>query len=381
MRRKILSALVVVAMTMVTTPTADASHVDDALHRKITGQLKGFIDWLDRYDAPGFVGETGWPDDYAGDAEEWNDLAEDWFEVADAANLGAVVWATGEWWGDYKLAVYENRDDDGGVESANTQAPVLEAHLSTADYSRGINVSTGTFCEGHGLEPTSTFSNHTPGRYNNCYKYDTQETFDYIADRGVDTVKIEFRWEILQRRLGGPLHEKSLQRLVDVVGRAEQAGLNVILSMHNFGAYWLWDGEKGVRRAIGSRRVPIERYADVWTKLSDVFIDHPAVSYAIMSEPVGLPKKGDTSPAELWEEAAQAALNAIRATGDNHLILVNGYRWSSLEGWPKIHPDPFIEDPANNFVYTAHHYWDRDSSGSYDYSYADEVTYAENHER
>jgi hypothetical protein len=135
-----------------------------------------------------------------------------------------------------------------------------------------------------------------------------------------------------------------------------------------------------VRRAIGSRQVPIERFTDVWTKLSDLFIDHPLVSYAIMSEPVGLPRKGDLSPAELWEQAAQAALSAIRANGDNHLILVNGYRWSSLADWPKIHPDPFIDDPANNFVYTAHHYWDRDSSGSYEHSYDDEVTYAENHE-
>jgi hypothetical protein len=361
-------------------PAAEANHVDNALHRKVIGELEGFRDWLNQHDAPGFVGETGWPDNYDGDADKWNDLAEDWFDVADAAGLGAVVWATGEWWGDYKLAVYENRDEEGGVETANTQAPVLEAHSSTSAYSRGINVSTGTFCEGHGLEQTSTFSNHDTGKYNNCYKYDSQETFDYIAARGVDLVKIEFRWEILQRRLGGPLHQKSVERLVDVVGRAEQAGLKVIISMHNFGAYWLWDGEKGVRRAIGSRQVSVRRFTDVWTKLSGLFIDHPAVSYAIMSEPVGLKKKGDKSPADVWEGAAQAALSAIRANGDNHLILVNGYRWSSLADWPKIHPQPFIEDPANNFVYTAHHYWDRDWSGGYDYSYEDEVRYAEDHE-
>ncbi|HYI44079.1 MAG TPA: cellulase family glycosylhydrolase [Actinomycetota bacterium] len=380
MRGSLVTACAVLLCIALAVPAAEANHVDNALHRKVISEIEGFRDWLNRHDAPGFVGETGWPDDYNGEADQWNDLAEDWFDVADAAGLGAVVWATGDWWGDYKLAVYENRDDEGGVESANTQAPVLEAHSSTSSYSRGINVSTGTFCEGHGLERTSTFSNHDTGKYNTCYKYDSQETFDYIAARGIDLVKIEFRWEILQRRLGGPLHQKSVDRLVDVVSRAEQAGLKVIISMHNFGAYWLWDGEKGVRRAIGSRRVPVGRFTDVWTKLSDLFIDHPAVSYAIMSEPVGLKKKGDKSPAEVWEWAAQAALTAIRANGDNHLILVNGYRWSSLADWPKIHPQPFIEDPANNFVYTAHHYWDRDWSGSYDYSYSDEVQYAESKE-
>ncbi|HWL66661.1 MAG TPA: cellulase family glycosylhydrolase, partial [Actinomycetota bacterium] len=129
-----------------------------------------------------------------------------------------------------------------------------------------------------------------------------------------------------------------------------------------------------------SRRVTFERYADVWTKLSDVFIGHPDVGYAIMSEPVALKKKGDLSPTEVWEAAAQTAVDAIRSNGDNKTILVNGYRWSSLANWPEIHPDPWIVDPANNFFYTAHHYWDRDASGSYDYSYADEVAYAERNE-
>jgi aryl-phospho-beta-D-glucosidase BglC (GH1 family) len=357
---------------------AAANHVDNALHRKIAAELNGFISWLDDHNAPGFVGETGWPDDHFGDSAQWNDLAQDWYELADAANLGAVVWATGEWWpADYRLGVYLNLDETGGVEYANTQAPVLEAHPSTTDYLRGINVSTGTFCEGHGLEATSTFSNHDTGQYNNCYRYDGQETFDYIAGRGIDVVKIEFRWEILQRKLGEPLHQKSLERLLAVVQRARSAGLKVILSMHNFGAYWLWDGEQGVRRPIGTSKVTFADYANVWKRLSLRFKDIPDVYYAIMSEPVGLKAKGELSPAQVWEKASQRALDAIRAQGDDKTILVNGYRWSSLAEWPSIHPEAWISDPANNFFYTAHHYWDRDGSGQYAHSYADEVNYAE----
>ena len=380
MKRFTISVLAsaLLAAAFVPSSPAVASHVNDALRNKTVGELQGFITWLNDHEVSGYVGETGWPDDIHGDSAKWNDLAQDWFEVADAANLGAVVWATGEWWpASYPLAVYENLDEQGGVESANTQAPVLEAHLSTAEYLRGINVSTGTFCEGHGLERTSTFSNRDTGRYNECYRYDGQETFDYIASRGLDTVKIEFRWEILQRQLGGPLHAKSIERLLAVVNRARSAGLKVILSMHNFGAYWLWDGEKGVRRPIGSAKVSFSDYTNVWRKLSTRFKDIPDVSYAIMSEPVGLPSKGDLSPAEVWEKAAQRALTAIRNNGDDSTILVNGYQWSSLANWPDIHPDPWITDPASNFLYTAHHYWDRDGSGQYAYSYADEVQYAE----
>ena len=378
MKRPFISALATILVAVLPGVPATASHVDDALRRKVISELEGFIGWLDRHQVPGFVGETGWPDDHFGDADRWNALAQDWFEVADAASLGAVVWATGEWWPrSYKLAVYENADEQGGVESANTQAPVLEAHLSTPVYMRGINVSTGTFCEGHGLEATSSFSNHDTGRYNECYRYDGQETFDYLAERGLDLVKIEFRWEILQRRLGGTLHAKSIERLLAVANRARSAGLKVILSMHNFGAYWLWDGEKGVRRPIGTARVTFADFANVWKRLSLRFKDVPDVHYAIMSEPVGLKPRGELSPREVWEKASQRAVDAIRATGDIKTILVNGYRWSSLADWETIHPQPWITDPAGNYFYTAHHYWDRDWSGGYDYSYADEVQYAE----
>lgn len=382
MRRLVAAILMlgVFAAILAATPVS-ASHVDNALHRKITSELDGFIDWLNAHNVPGYVGETGWPDNHHGDSDQWNDLAEDWFEIADQADLGAVVWATGEWWpADYRLAVYENLDGQGGVESANTQAPVLEAHLSTADYLRGINVSTGTFCEGHGLERTSSFSNHDTGRYNECYRYDSQETFDYLAGRGLDLVKIEFRWEILQRRLSGPLHSKSIERLMAVVDRARASGLKVILSMHNFGAYWQWDGEQGVRRPIGAGKVSFVDFADVWRRLSNRFKQVPDVFYAIMSEPVGLKPRGDLSPREVWEKASQRALSAIRATGDTKTVLVNGYRWSSLADWPEIHPDPWITDPEDNFFYTAHHYWDRDGSGQYAYSYADEVQHAGSNE-
>ncbi|HEX2239885.1 MAG TPA: cellulase family glycosylhydrolase, partial [Actinomycetota bacterium] len=263
-----IAPLALLLLLGVLSSAVSASHTDDALHRKVTAELQAFVDWLRTHNAPGFVGETGWPDDFRGEAAQWNDLAESWYEVADAANLPAVVWATGEWWGDYPLAVYEDLQEPAGVDTPNTQASVFEAHLSQPAYQRGINVSTGTFCEGHGLEKTSSFSNRTPGKYGECYIYDSQATFDFIASRGVDTVKIEFRWEHVQRTLGGSLHEKAMERLNAVVGRARSAGLHVILSMHNFGAYWLWDGEQGVRRPIGTRRIPIRDFADVWRRLS-----------------------------------------------------------------------------------------------------------------
>ena len=65
---------------------------------------------------------------------------------------------------------------------------------------------------------------------------------------------------------------------------------------------------------------------------------------------------------------------AIRAKGDNKLILVPGDNWSGAYSWPRVHgPASWITDPANNFVYEAHQYFDSDNSGAYAASYDDEL--------
>ena len=59
------------------------------------------------------------------------------------------------------------------------------------------------------------------------------------------------------------------------------------------------------------------------------------------------------------------------------MVSVAGYAWSALVKWPKVHPDGWIDDPANNFLYEAHHYWDRNYSGEYSRSYESEVNWAQ----
>jgi hypothetical protein len=95
-----------------------------------------------------------------------------------------------------------------------------------------------------------------------------------------------------------------------------------------------------------------------------------------MNEPAGLPRVGDLSPARVWERASQRALDAIRSGGDHKLVLVQGYEWAGAQRWPANHPTPWIDDPEDNFRYEAHHYWDRDNSGAYRHSYAEEVANA-----
>jgi hypothetical protein len=355
---------------------ASAEAEEDALHRRVRAELKVFTDWLQANRVRGYIGEVGWPDDAGGETELWNALAAAWFGDADAANLWVTVWATGEWWIDpyYRLAVYENRKGahDSGVESANTQASVLEAHPSTESYLRGINVCGGEFGVPEPLARRSRFSNRKPGTYNTRYHYDSQATFTYLAQRGIKLVKLAFRWERLQRRLGGPLNATELERLRGAVSRAKVAGLRVLLDMHNYGEYYLFDGTRGVRRPIGSRYVKRAHFADAWRKISAAFVDDPGVvGYALQAEPAEMP-----GGAGGWELASQAALNAIRANGDAKVVTVSGYNWAGVQSWLRNHPYAWINDPDNNHLYEGHHYWDRNYSGEYARSYADELANA-----
>jgi cellulase (glycosyl hydrolase family 5) len=353
--------------------TAQAQVGEDPLHRRVRAELKVFTDWLRANGVRGYVGEVGWPDDAGEEAQRWNALADAWFQDADATNLWVTAWATGEWWIDpyYRLAVYENRKGahDSGVESANVQASVIEAHPSTGSCLRGMNVCGGEFGAPAPLARRSRFSNRKLGTYNTHYHYDSQATFDYLAQRGIILVKLAFRWERLQRSLGGPLDATELVRLRGAVSRARAAGLQVLLDMHNYGEYYLFNGTRGRRRPIGGAYVTRVHFADVWDKISAAFGDDPGVvGYSLQAEPAGMPDR-----ARGWELASQAAIHAIRRRGDAKLVAVSGYGWAGVQSWPRNHPAKWIDDPADNHRYEGHHYWDRNYSGEYARSYADEV--------
>lgn len=358
------------AATLSTTPDVDAAH------RRVRLQLKKFSDWLVANNAKGFIGEVGWPNTPTADAPSWNALADRWYDDADAANLWVTAWATGEWWGtSYNLGIYE-KTSGSSINAQELQAPTLEAHPTTASYSRGINDSGGEFGTGTG------FSNANPGNYNFQYHYDSQGTFTYLASRGVKLVRIPFRWERLQPTLNSALNAAELQRLKDVVTRARTANLEVVLDMHNYARYVLDVSGTPTSKIIGSPEVPVTAFRDVWTRISTEFKSDPGVYYGLMNEPhdLSITFNGLTGN-KLWEYISQQALNAIRANGDTKLIMVSGSGWSGAQRWNTTHPTGWITDPNNNFRYEAHHYWDADSSGNYDpatESYAQTVTAAQN---
>ena len=365
---------------------------DDALTQRVLSELAVFTNWLDANNVKGIVSEVGWPGDR--DVAEWSALAERWYQAADAAGLWVIQFTTGaqSYYGSdpYKMLVYRRSGmswPDGGIDTVGTQAPVLEAHLSTPTYRRGITVAGGDWSDTDAgdswMGEPPTFSNANPGTYGadwpTGWRYETQASFDFLASRDIDTVRVGFKWERLQPSLWQELQPTELQRIKAVVEIAGNVGIGVILDLHDYGDYYAYDGGKRERHPLGSHRLPVSAFENVWGRLAREFSGDPRViAYGLMNEPHDLNDNYEgLTHSSLWEHASQRATMAIRSTGDTKMVHVPGYGWSHVQVWTTHHPAPWITDPADNFLYDAHHYWDRDHSASYALSYAEEVLAAQ----
>lgn len=349
------------------TPTSERDPLEnvdlDALESRRIEELRDFARWLDENEAEGFIGELGWPKDLS--AERWNELARKWYLVADHEGIWTTVWATGTAWSDdYRLTVYDGTPEDG-LTFANPQAAVLEEQLDGPSR-HGVNIAGLEF----GTDQPS-FSSVNPGVLGQNYFAELPESYRFLASRGIELVRLPFRWERIQPAPFEDLTAEGLRQLRSELDAAEQAGIDVFLDLHNYGRYFSPDGEL----QVGTQALPTEALVDVWLRLAKEFGDHPAVAgYGLMNEPNNFPDAGGfTSAAELWEDVTQQTVTALRDAGDDTLILVGGYDWSGVDGWREIHPDGWIDDPADNFRYEAHHYWDSDASGTYKEPYDDVV--------
>lgn len=205
-----------------------------------------------------------------------------------------------------------------------------------------------------------------PGTYGIHYTYPTADEIDYYRGKGMNTFRIPFRWERLQPTLLGGLDAAELARLDAVVSYATAAGANVILDVHNYGAF---DGE--VIGAPGST-TSIAAFSDLWRQLAERYAGNDRVIFGLMNEPVGIDNGGGRpgGTTETWLLAANSAITSIRGAGATNLVLVpgNGYTgawsWSAdFYGTPNATVMTGIVDPANNFAYEVHQYFDLDRAG------------------
>lgn len=202
--------------------------------------------------------------------------------------------------------------------------------------------------------------NNLPGTINTHYTYPLPEEINYFAKKGTQIIQLPFRWERIQRKLGGPLDAMELSRIKTFVDNCAERGIMVTLVMQNFGRYKI----NNIEYIIGTPQVTRANYRDVWTKLAMVFRDRKNIyAYSIMSEPNHMQNYS-------WFESAQQAIDGIREIDNTHTILVDGDNYSGPETWVAYNDQlKNLMDPANNMMFNAHCYFDEDRSGRYKKSY------------
>lgn len=177
----------------------------------------------------------------------------------------------------------------------------------------------------------------------------TQRDFDSIANSGFNTVRIPFHYRMVEQT---PLviDETGMQRLVDAVDMAEQAGLYVVIDLHAAPGGQSLDGPSGDRTLndLWTDAAAQERTVWLWQSIARRLKNKPnLVAYDLLNEPYGDFNTDITS--ELLD-IMDRAIEAIRVVDPNRLILVP----ATLEGLR------FYGDPADrgwtNVGFTEHFY-------------------------
>jgi endoglucanase len=215
---------------------------------------------------------------------------------------------------------------------------------------RGVNLAGAEFA-------ADAFGNGAlPGTFGVDYIYPNQGEVDYFKSKGMNIIRLPFRWERLQPALYGPLDTIELRRLRTFVNQTTTKGVKVILDPHNYARYYT--------NLIGSSQVPYGAFGNFWRRLANQFKNNPEVVFGLMNEPHDM-------PTEQWVRAANVAIASIRNAGAGNFILVPGNGWSGAWTWnsdwygtPNAQAMLDIRDPLNLSWFEVHQYMDSDASGS-----------------
>ncbi|MEI2733537.1 MAG: glycoside hydrolase family 5 protein [Rhodoblastus sp.] len=196
---------------------------------------------------------------------------------------------------------------------------------------------------------------HAPGKAEKDFHFPSESEFAWAKKKGFAVVRLPFQWERLQPAFGKELDADHLALLAGAVERARTQGLSIILDVHNYGR---WRGDP-----IGGGKVSDRAFADLWRRLARKFGKQPHVVFGLMNEPHDM-------PAAAWAKSAQAAIDAIRATGACNLLLVPGVNWTGAHSWTKdsehgVNAQTMraIRDKGAH-AFEFHQYLDADSSGT-----------------
>ena len=191
------------------------------------------------------------------------------------------------------------------------------------------------------------------------YLFPAAADINYIAGKGANFCRITYGWEALQPTLGGSISNTYNTNMQTAVNAALAAGMYVMIEMHPYNSSvsvsYTYNNV-----AIGTSPVTYAQFANLFTQLATQYTNEKVI-FGICNEPNGI-------SSSTWLSATQAAINAIRAAGNNNMIFVQPVNYGSVLGFfsnnyfdgssaPSVGMLQ-LTDPANNLVLSLHHYFD-----------------------
>jgi endoglucanase len=287
---------------------------------------------------------------------------------------GGVLTSTAAWGGSLAWSVtapasgkhalrLTNPTDDGLIIVGDAviyfAAPTLPAR---PQFVTGVNLSGGEF------------GSNIPGAYGTDYRYPSHpeltdpslshQEMDYHFGKGEGIMRLPFRWERVQDTPYGPLASAGtlagwsgrldMDRIDEIVTYATGQGRIVLLDVHNY--------MNGFGNKVGfDTATRTDALVDLWVKLANRYASNPRVWFGIMNEPAGI------TPSRC-RDIMEWVVNAIRGrTVALNRILVAGSFYTGAYSWLTIGNAQAFEgfaDPAGNFAFEMHQYFDNDSSGT-----------------
>ena len=203
-----------------------------------------------------------------------------------------------------------------------------------------------------------------PGNFGSTYTWPTNGETAYYQSRGMNIIRLPFRWERLQLTNNAAFNSAESNRMYSFVSYATSHGMHVILDPHNFQRYWplidnFTDMQSGSIGIVGGPVVPNSAFSNFWYRIANIYKNNPDVIFGLMNEPNAVPETQMVA-------SENAAIAAIRATGATNMIFVPGNRWTGAWTWSDSDANGAansvamlgIVDPGSNYVYEVHQYLD-----------------------
>ena len=240
-------------------------------------------------------------------------------------------------------------------------AGLISALSSLADIQyAGVNLSGAEFGD------TSL-----PGAFGTDYTWPTSAEITYYKSKGMNFIRLPFRWERLQHTNSAVLDPTELARMNTFVANATSQGMYVLLDPHNYMRYYPNPRSSSSTAADGlvgnyaGSTVSNSDFANFWSQIATIYQTNNHVFFGLNNEPNSMPEASLVT-------AENMAIAAIRATGATNMIFVPGNRYTGAWTWSQSDGNGAansvamlgIVDPGNNYVFEVHQYLDSNGSGS-----------------